>query len=181
MAKTAVFKNSSKEISPYFPMYNGIMSAKAYTCLATGEDKKFPIEWRVLWCYSLDRYQFFKENNKDWFDNQSDIADACGVSENTAQRFLKAMATAGYIQTTTTRISGHKSNSYVITQDLVLRTEKPKSQPKLFNAADKTKPAANTVIEESAPWNSESIPLSAYERFEPVSVQDTEDELNLPF
>lgn len=176
MTKTAIFSTDSKEITSYFPMYHNVMSAKTFTDLKTGEEKKLKAEWKILWCYSLDRFKFFKESHREWFDNQADIADACGVSENTVQRFFKEMTATGYVQTKTTRISGHKSNSYVITQDLVVKTVKTKTKKIALAIVEKSKPSTNAVETNSTPWELEPIPLSAYEDFEPVSV--TEDEFD---
>lgn len=119
--KSQLFAKTEKELSPYFAVYRELLTATGWVNEKTGIVNKFPTEHKVLWCYMLDRYEFFKSSNKPWFDDQVDIAKACGLSRSTVQRFLKLLSDAGIVLTTSTRqYGGHISNSYVIVKDLVL-------------------------------------------------------------
>lgn len=147
--KTAAFSTEQNQVSAYYPNYKHIQSATHYIDSTTGEQKKLTLEYKALWNYSLDRHHFFnvdKNGNGAWFDDQVDIALQCGVSESTVKRFFRDMASAGYIQKIQIRVSGHKSNSYIILKDLVvvapdkIKHAQQKQQKK--EAAFKPKPSA---------------------------------------
>lgn len=117
---TQLFAKSESQLDTYLPAYKTILSATGWVNLSTGETKPLSAEQKLVWLYVLDRYKFFTDDKCAYFDNQVDIAKACGVSERTVLRFFKDLSLSGYLQITQTRIGGHKSNSYIITRDLVL-------------------------------------------------------------
>ncbi|MBF8640115.1 DUF6945 domain-containing protein [Pseudomonas luteola] len=126
---TQVFAKSESQLDTYLPAYKNILSATGFVGVEivdkkTGEVrdviKPFSAEQKLVWLYVLDRYKFFTDDKRAYFDNQVDIAKACGVSERTVLRFFKDLSLSGYLQITQTRIGGHKSNSYIVTKDLVL-------------------------------------------------------------
>ncbi|TXI33844.1 MAG: helix-turn-helix domain-containing protein [Aquipseudomonas alcaligenes] len=137
---TQLFAQTETQLDTYLPAYKNIMSAIGFVNLNTGETIKLSAEQKIVWLYILDRYKFFKEKGQLYFDNQSDIALACGVSERTVLRFINALSNSvdeegkhvgsGYLQINQTRIGGHKSNSYTILSDLVLvQPEKTSNKP----------------------------------------------------
>ncbi|WP_407362081.1 hypothetical protein HKW97_13390 [Pseudomonas luteola] len=117
---TQLFASTESQLDTYLPAYKNILSAIGWVNLSTGETKPLSAEQKLVWLYVLDRYKFFTDDKCAYFDNQVDIAKACGVSERTVLRFFKDLSLSGYLQITQTRIGGHKSNSYVISRDLVL-------------------------------------------------------------
>lgn len=137
--KTALTTNNTDAIAPYFPMYRELLTATHFARLKSAPPAKkgkpvpaeyleLTIERKILWSWIVDRYKFFKDQGKAFFDNQKDIAATCGVSESTVKRFLRELAEAGYIKTHQTRIGGHKSNSYEVLEELVLLTIKEDSK-----------------------------------------------------
>lgn len=174
--KTALFAKTQTEISPYIAVYKETLTAKGWLNEKTGIVNKFPTEHKVLWCYMLDRYEFFKSNNKQWFDDQTDIGDACGISRSTVQRFLKLLNEAGVVLITSTRqYGGHISNSYVITRDLVLVHQDKKTAPaealeqplQAIEATLQSEPPVDDIVLAGSDWASEAVPIDAYEEFVP--------------
>lgn len=197
---TQLFAQTEAQLDTYLPAYKNIMSAIGFVNLNTGETIKLSAEQKIIWLYILDRYKFFKEKGQLYFDNQVDIALACGVSERTVLRFINSLSNSvdregkhvgsGYLQINQTRIGGHKSNSYVLLSDLVLvqpekasnkpiqaRTEKSNTNipPTSQNAAEElTEPYSDDgYITAGQDWAFESIP---YDDSEPDWVVATQED-----
>lgn len=171
---TQLFAKSEQQLDIYLPAYKNILSAKGWVDLVTGETKVFSAEQKLVWLYVLDRYKFFTDDKRAYFDNQIDIGNACGVSERTVLRFFKELKAAGYLQINQTRIGGHKSNSYVISRDLVLvqkdekdATAKPSQAPQELAA-----PQMDDFVPAGSEWASESVPMDVYEDFLPELEDD---------
>lgn len=138
---TEVFAQTKIEIDSYLRAYKNILSAVGFVNLYTGETIKLSAEQKIIWLYMLSQYKFFKDKDQLYFENQADIALACGVSEKTVSRFINTLSDAvdengkrvgsGYLQISQTRIfGGHKSNSYTLLRDLVLiEPIKPANKP----------------------------------------------------
>lgn len=126
--KTQIFAKTESELLPYLPAYKAIMSATGFMGVEVDKNtgvmqevvKPFSAEQKLVWLYALDRYRFFSKENKEWFDNQIEIAEACNVSESCVKKFFRALREANVIRSKGTRIGGHNSNSYIILKDLVL-------------------------------------------------------------
>lgn len=197
---TQLFAQTETQLDTYLPAYKNIMSAIGFVNLYTGETIKLSAEQKIVWFYILDRYKFFKEKGQLYFDNQADIALACGVSERTVLRFINALSNSvdkegkyvgsGYLQINQTRIGGHKSNSYTILSDLVLvqpekapnkpvqaRTEQTNgiAAPAVQNAVERlTEPSSDdSYIPAGQDWAFESIP---YDDAEPHWVVATKED-----
>lgn len=197
---TQLFAQTETQLDTYLPAYKNIMSAIGFVNLNTGETIKLSAEQKIVWLYILDRYKFFKEKGQLYFDNQADIALACGVSERTVLRFINALSNSvdkegkyvgsGYLQINQTRICGHKSNSYTIISDLVLvqpekasnkpiqaRTEQTNgiAAPAVQNAVERlTEPSSDdSYISAGQDWAFESIP---YDESEPDWVVTTKED-----
>ncbi|MEE3505187.1 winged helix-turn-helix transcriptional regulator [Pseudomonas sp. 10C3] len=128
--KSQLFTTDPKQLSPYIAGYRELLSAEGWVGKTTGQEiKPFTAEQKILWLWMLDRYQFFKESGREWFDNQIDISAATNISESTIKRFIKKLKDEGYITVFQTRVSGHKSNSYTISADLVLIQPIKKAKP----------------------------------------------------
>lgn len=171
---TQLFAKSEQQLDIYLPAYKNILSAKGWVDLVTGETKVFSAEQKLVWLYVLDRYKFFTDDKRAYFDNQIDIGNACGVSERTVLRFFKELKAAGYLQINQTRIGGHKSNSYVISRDLVLMqkdekdaTAKPAQAPQELAA-----PQMDDFVPAGSEWASEAVPMDVYEDFLPELEDD---------
>lgn len=200
--KTALTTNNPEQISSYFSLYRELLSAQQYVCKNTGNLIPLTPEKKIIWCWMIDRFLFFKNQDKAFFDNQADIAAACGVSESTVKRFLAELTDAvdkdgkpkgaGYIKTTCTRIGGHKSNSYALLSDLVLvqpkkAPNKPAqaqtqqantiAAPSLKNAVEElTEPSSDDdYIPAGQDWAFESIPCDDSEPQWVVATQEDDD------
>lgn len=149
---------SDKE-GEFFKAYDEVMTATKYIPLQgedAGKEVRLDLSRRVIWCYFLKRYEFFKQQGKEWFENQDVMAEALGVDRKTIQRFISEMVDAGYIIETKKTIRGaHKSNSYTITQPLQLVGGKKKApKPKQGKEANKNYTNGGwTVSKNSTPVN----------------------------
>lgn len=187
--QTALTSNNKPEaIGSYFSLYRELLTAQHYVCLNTGKLLPLTLEKKVVWCWMIDRYTFFKNQNKSFFDNQADIASACGVSESTVKRFLTELTDAvdddgkpkgaGYIKTTCTRsIGGHKSNSYVLLGDLVLvpadkAANKPAAAIKENPKANAPAPAQNAVEEPTELSSDDYVSAGQDWALEPIPYAD---------
>jgi len=184
---TQLFAKSEQQLDIYLPAYKNILSAKGFVGVEVEKDtgeikqvvKPFSAEQKLVWLYVLDRYKFFTDDKRAYFDNQIDIGNACGVSERTVLRFFKELNAAGYLQVNQTRIGGHKSNSYVIVRDLVLvqqedaakapvqAKEQPTQAPQELAA-----PTIDDFVPAGAEWASEAVPMDAYDDFMPEPEDD---------
>ncbi len=183
---TQLFAKSEQQLDIYLPAYKNILSAKGFVGVEIDKNtgvvkqtvKPFSAEQKLVWLYVLDRYKFFTDDKRAYFDNQIDIGNACGVSESTVKRFFRALREAGYLTAHETRIGGHKSNSYVIVRDLVLvqedaakapvqAKEQPTQAPQELAA-----PTMDDFVPASAEWASEAVPMDAYDDFMPEPEDD---------
>ncbi|MEW9046702.1 MAG: hypothetical protein AB2387_06445 [Stutzerimonas stutzeri] len=183
---TQLFAKSEQQLDIYLPAYKNILSAKGFVGVEVEKDtgeikqvvKPFSAEQKLVWLYVLDRYKFFTDDKRAYFDNQIDIGNACGVSESTVKRFFRALREAGYLTAHETRIGGHKSNSYVIHRDLVLVQEDKEKAPVQAKEQPTQAPqelAAPTMddfVPASADWASEAVPMDAYDDFMPEPEDD---------
>lgn len=183
---TQLFAKSEQQLDIYLPAYKNILSAKGFVGVEVEKDtgeikqvvKPFSAEQKLVWLYVLDRYKFFTDDKRAYFDNQIDIGNACGVSESTVKRFFRALREAGYLTAHETRIGGHKSNSYVIHRDLVLVQEDAAKAP--VQAKEQPTPAPQELaaptmddfVPASAEWASEAVPMDAYDDFLPEPEDD---------
>lgn len=188
---TQLFAKSEHQLDIYLPAYKNILSAKGFVGVEVEKDtgeikqvvKPFSAEQKLVWLYVLDRYKFFTDDKRAYFDNQIDIGNACGVSERTVLRFFKELNAAGYLQVNQTRIGGHKSNSYVIVRDLVLvqddkkTTKAPALKPVLKEQPTQAlqelaAPTIDDFVPASAEWASEAVPMDVYDDFMPEPEDD---------
>ncbi|WP_235810371.1 hypothetical protein [Pseudomonas syringae pv. coryli] len=73
-----------------------------------------------------DRHDYFTGEGKLWFDNQTDIASACGCSLTAAKALIPKLRQHGYLTVEKRRIHGCAySNSMTITRDLILASVSP--------------------------------------------------------
>lgn len=142
--KSQIFAKTESELLPYLPAYKAILSATGFMGVEVDKStgvmqeviKPFSAEQKLVWLYALDRYRFFSKEGKEWFDNQSEIAEACNVSESCVKKFFRSLREANVIKSKGTRIGGHNSNSYIILRDLVLiqadkATQRPSVSPQV--------------------------------------------------
>lgn len=190
---TQLFAKSEKELSPYFAVYREILTATGWKgweqvklkspegkMIATGEVLEvvhpFSCEDKILWCWMLDRFQFFKEGKNIWFDNQDEIAAYTGISVSTVKRFIKKLSVSGVLIIKPKPMGGARvSNSYVITKDLVLVQKEdiaPKApiSPQVERSEESNISAQPDVyVEPQAAgevWANEPLPLEDYEGIE---------------
>lgn len=132
--KTQIFAKTESELLPYLPAYKAVLSATGFMGVEVDKNtgvmleviKPFSAEQKLVWLYALDRYRFFSKEGKEWFDNQSEIAEACNVSESCVKKFFRSLREANVIKSKGTRIGGHNSNSYIILKDIELvQADKP--------------------------------------------------------
>lgn len=70
---------------------------------------------KILYQYMHDRYLFFKRINKEFFDDQRDIAESVGIAERTCVSLVNTLCDFGLIEKTKKKIRGAwTSNSYVV-------------------------------------------------------------------
>ena len=196
---TQLFAKTEKELSPYFAVYRELLTATGWNGLelVMAKDEKgklvptgevvevfYPLscEDKVVWCWMLDRFQFFKEQNGVWFDNQDEIATYCGVGLSTVKRFIKKLVISGVLHVEKKPMGGARfSNSYVITRDLVLvqkdKAKAPvptKEQPQqpIQAPQELAAPQMDDFVPAGAEWASEAVPMDVYEDF----VQELEDD-----
>lgn len=184
---TQLFAKSEQQLDIYLPAYKNILSAKGFVGVEIDKNtgvikqvvKPFSAEQKLVWLYVLDRYKFFTDDKRAYFDNQIDIGNACGVSERTVLRFFKELNAAGYLQVNQTRIGGHKSNSYVIVRDLVLVQQEDKAKAPVQAKEQPTQapqelaaPTMDDFVPASAEWASEAVPMDAYDDFLPEPEDD---------
>lgn len=184
---TQLFAKSEQQLDIYLPAYKNILSAKGFVGVEVEKDtgeikqvvKPFSAEQKLVWLYVLDRYKFFTDDKRAYFDNQIDIGNACGVSERTVLRFFKELNASGYLQVNQTRIGGHKSNSYVIVRDLVLVQQEDKAKAPVQAKEQPTQalqelaaPTMDDFVPAGADWASEAVPMDAYDDFMPEPEDD---------
>lgn len=145
--KTQIFAKTESELLPYLPAYKAIMSATGFMGVEVFKNtgvmqeviKPFSAEQKLVWLYALDRYRFFSKENKEWFDNQIEIAEACNVSESCVKKFFRSLREANVIKSKGTRIGGHNSNSYIILKDLVLvQADKTAQKPSVSSQVERS-------------------------------------------
>ncbi len=196
---TQLFAKTEKELSSYFAVYRELLTATGWNGLelVMAKDEKgklvptgevvevfYPLscEDKVVWCWMLDRFQFFKEQNGVWFDNQDEIATYCGVGLSTVKRFIKKLVISGVLHVEKKPMGGARfSNSYVITRDLVLvqkdKAKAPvptKEQPQqpIQAPQELAAPQMDDFVPAGAEWASEAVPMDVYEDFLPELEDD---------
>jgi len=154
---TQLFAKNEKELSPYFAVYRELLTATNWINTNTGESYKFSCEDKIIWCWMLDRFQFFKEQNGVWFDNQDEIAAYCGVGLSTVKRFIKKLTQSGVLLVEKKPMGGARvSNSYVITRDLVLvQKEEDASKASVSSYTQRSSEKATNIAPDV-----ESVPMA---------------------
>lgn len=154
--KSQLFAKTESELLPYLPAYKAILSATGFMGVEVDKStgvmqeviKPFSAEQKLVWLYALDRYRFFSKEGKEWFDNQSEIAEACNVSESCVKKFFRSLREANVIKSKGTRIGGHNSNSYIILKDIMLVQPDKAAQ----------KPSVSVQVEQSEQVDSQVAP-----------------------
>lgn len=113
-------KETKTTTESYFPFYHSVLKATHILNQNTGEYEKFHNSQKLVFVYVMDRYKFFKEQGKEYFDNQEDIAVACSTARGTVFGTLKLLQQCGYLLVKSKKSFVHRSNSYVFTQDVNL-------------------------------------------------------------
>lgn len=113
-------KGTKTTTESYFPFYHSILKATHILNQNTGEYEKFHNSQKLVFLYVMDRYKFFKEQGKEYFDNQEDIAIACSTARGTVFATLKLLQQCGYLNVRSKKSFAHRSNSYVFTDDICL-------------------------------------------------------------
>lgn len=107
---------------------------------------------KILYQYMLDRYCFFSSNNKEFFDNQDDIAENIAMSKRTVVNLLKELVEIGLVVKTTKRIQGSMhSNAYVVLDifdDSIFVTGSPLKKSLIVS---KEKPQQKQVVPQPRP------------------------------
>ncbi|MCF7533788.1 helix-turn-helix domain-containing protein [Pseudomonas petrae] len=110
-----------------------LLTAKHFISRTTCEIIPINAQDKILWAWMKKRHDYFtKKLGNPWFDNQADIAYACGCDLSTVKRFVGKMTKHGYLAIEKRKIHGCAfSNSMTITHDLVLAPVAPhKAIPK---------------------------------------------------
>lgn len=112
-------KMETKEVQ-FIPFEKELLRIKEVVCVQAKKDGKpvvvnFTGNVKIVYQYMQDRYQFFKRSGKDFFDNQKEIAEACGVSDRTVIQIIQTLCEAGLVEKRQKSIKGAwHSNAYVV-------------------------------------------------------------------
>jgi hypothetical protein len=120
-------------IDAFVKIPTSLLQARNFISRTTGEIIPINAQDKILWAWTKKRHDYFtKELGNPWFDNQADIAYACGCDLSTVKRFIGKMTKHGYLAIEKRKIHGCAfSNSMTITHDLVLAAVAPhKAVPK---------------------------------------------------
>lgn len=105
---------------------HSLLQAHHFLSLTTRQPVALSAQDKILWVFMKDRHDYFTGEGKLWFDNQTDIASACGCSLTAAKAFIAKLRQHGYLTIEKRRIHGcAHSNSMVITRDLILAPVAP--------------------------------------------------------
>ena len=83
-------------------------------CNKSGESLVFTGNIKILYQYMHDRYLFFKRLNKEFFDDQRDIAEAIGVTEKTSSSLIGSLCDFGLIEKTKKKNKRFSLQAFVI-------------------------------------------------------------------
>lgn len=102
-----------------------MMRATHWVSPITGELIKLESSHKIIWAWMESRFKYFNGTGKQYFDNQGEIAEATGTSVSTVKRFILMLKQHGYMEVGKKRLVGFiESNSYIITQSLILHCDK---------------------------------------------------------
>lgn len=105
---------------------HSLLQAHHFLSLETRQPVALSAQDKILWVFMKDRHDYFTGEGKLWFDNQTDIASACGCSLTAAKAFIAKLRQHGYLTIEKRRIHGcAHSNSMTITRDLILTPVAP--------------------------------------------------------
>lgn len=104
---------NQEKIESYFPVYHNVLRATHIKNLNDGSYEKFSDGQKLAFHYVLDRYKFFKQQGKEYFDNQEDIAKACASVRRSIFSIMKLLEKCGYLTIKSKMSFQHRSNSYV--------------------------------------------------------------------
>lgn len=109
-----------REVDSYFPFYHSILRATHIKNLNDGTYLALSPMNKMVMMYFLDRYRFFREQGKQYFDNQEDIAKACAVVRKSVHSTIKIMKQCGYLHVGGKMCFNHRSNNYRIIKEFQL-------------------------------------------------------------
>jgi hypothetical protein len=107
-------------VDSYFPFYHSILRATHIKNITDGTYVSLSPLNKVVMMYFLDRYKFFRDQGKQYFDNQEEIAQACGVVRKSVFNTIKTMSTCGYLNVGGKMSFCHRSNNYKIVKEFQL-------------------------------------------------------------
>ena len=90
------------------------------------QQEELSLSAKVIYSYMLWRYNFFKKDNKQYFESQETVAQVCDVSRKTANEGIQKLCSLGWI---TAKKSTMQTSTYTVKDVFGVYTKRQQGLP----------------------------------------------------
>ncbi|WP_295460320.1 helix-turn-helix domain-containing protein [uncultured Pseudomonas sp.] len=122
-------EDKQKNVEQFLQVPKNILKAKYYLSLSTGKAVDIDLTSKSVYSWMKDRFTFFTKDNGQYYDSQSDVADALGLHRNTVGKIIAKFLEHGIFVVEKRKNGRFENNVYVQIHSLTL-VDAPKASQK---------------------------------------------------
>lgn len=81
-------ENKQENVEQFLRVTKELLKAKHYLSLTTGEAVDIDLTSKSIYSWMKDRWTYFTKGNGQYYDSQTDVADALGIHRNTVGKII---------------------------------------------------------------------------------------------
>lgn len=125
-------ENKQENVEQFLRVTKELLKAKHYLSLTTGEAVDIDLTSKSIYSWMKDRFTFYTKGNGQYYDSQSDVADALGIHRNTVGKIIAKFLEHGIFVVEKRKNGRFENNVYVQIKALTFVDvpKAPKKTPK---------------------------------------------------
>lgn len=127
-------ENKQENVEQFLSIPKKLLKAKHYLSLTTGEPVDIDLTSKSIYSWMKDRWTYFTKGNGQYYDSQTDVADALGIHRNTVGKIIAKFLEHG-IFVVEKRKNGKFENSVYVQIHPLTFVNAPKSPKKAPESA----------------------------------------------
>lgn len=88
-------ENKQENVEQFLRVTKELLKAKHYLSLTTGEAVEIDLTSKSIYSWMKDRWTYFTKGNGQYYDSQTDVADALGIHRNTVGKIIAKFLSHG--------------------------------------------------------------------------------------
>lgn len=117
--------NKQENVEQFLRITKELLKAKQYVSLTTGESVSLDLTSKSVYSWMKDRWAFFTKGSGQYYDSQSDVADALGIHRNTVSKIIAKFLEHGIFVVEKRKNGRFESSVYVQIHTLTFCIESP--------------------------------------------------------